>query len=76
MSLYTGKDIHINDWIELPIDDEVFKRVEELEQIEEQPTFYQYPMFDWAPGITILDDMKVNEYKGSDKENPEDELIE
>ena len=33
-------------------------------------------MFEWAPRITILDDMKGNEDKGSDKENAEDKLAE
>ena len=30
MSLYTGKQIHRYDWMELQIDDEVVKRVEEI----------------------------------------------
>ena len=30
MSLYTRKDILSDDWVELPIDHEVFKTVEEL----------------------------------------------
>ena len=33
-------------------------------------------MFEWAPRITILDDMKGNEDKGSEKENAEDKLAE
>ena len=63
MSLYTSKDIHINDWVELTIYDEVVKKVEELEKIEKQPTFDQYLIFEWAPRITILDDMPGNEDK-------------
>ena len=47
--------------------DEVFNRVEELAKIGKQPNFYQYPMFDWAPGIPILDEMTVNEETLSDK---------
>ena len=33
-------------------------------------------MFDKAPGIPILDCIKVNEDKGSDEENPEDYIVE
>ena len=76
MLLYTRKYIHSNNWVELPIDDEVFNRVEELAKIAKQPTFDQYPMFDWAPGIPILDNMKGNKDKGSDTENSEDKLKE
>ena len=54
VSLYTGKDIRSNDWLELPIDDKVVKRVEELEKMEKQPIFDQYPMFEWAPGIPMF----------------------
>ena len=57
----TGKQIHSADWSKLPINDEVVKRVEELAKIEKQPTFYQYPMFECEPGISILDNMKGNE---------------
>ena len=32
MLVYTRKEIHSDDWLELPIDDEVAKRVEELEK--------------------------------------------
>ena len=32
MLLYTRKDIHRYDWVELTIDNEVVKRVEELEK--------------------------------------------
>ena len=33
-------------------------------------------MFEWSPGILILDNMTGNEEKGYDKENYEDKLIE
>ena len=33
-------------------------------------------MFEWAPGIPILDEMTGNEYGGSDEENPEDDILE
>ena len=57
MSLCTGKEIHINYWMELPIYDDVVKRVEELEKKGKQPNFYQYPTFEWKSGILIMDYM-------------------
>ena len=54
MSLYTGKGIHSKGWFKLTIDDDVVKSVEELSKIGKYPTFYQYPMFEWAPGIPIM----------------------
>ena len=76
MSLYTRKDIHSDDCVELPIDNEFIKRVEELAKVRKQTTFDQYPMFQWAPEIPILDNMTGNEDKGSDKENSGGELVE
>ena len=53
MLLYTGKEIHIDDWVELPIDKYAVKRVEEMAKIE-NPTFDQYPIFEWAPETPIM----------------------
>ena len=58
------------------MEDKVIKRVEELEKLEKQPIFDQYPMFEWPPGMPILDDMTGNEDKGYDEENIEDNLVE
>ena len=76
ISLYTRKDIHSDYWVELSIDYEVVKRVDELAKIEKQPTLDQYTIFEWVQGIPILDNMPGNEDERSDKENSEDELIE
>jgi hypothetical protein len=58
MSLYTGKRLHSYEWDELPIDDEVIKRVEGLGIDEDAPLMADgYPMFEWAPGIPIIDDL-------------------
>ena len=46
ISLHTGKESHSNNWVELPIDDEILNRVKELARIEKNPTFDQYPMFE------------------------------
>ena len=37
MSLYSGKRMHSYEWKELPIDEEVIARVEELAEEEEAP---------------------------------------
>ena len=76
MSLYTGKDINSVDWVELPIDNDVIKRVEEPVNIEKHTTFDQYKFFQWAPGIPIIYNMAENEYEESKKENSERNLIE
>ena len=37
MSLYTSKDIHSNGWVESLIENEVVKRVEDLEKFRDNP---------------------------------------
>ena len=49
--------------MELPIDDDIVKKLEELEKLLNQPTFDRYPMFEWKPGITIMGNMTESEYK-------------
>ena len=63
ISLYTAKYIHSDNWVELPIEKDVVKRVEELAKIEKQPAFDQYQMFEWSPRIPIMDNMTSNEDK-------------
>ena len=46
--IYTGKEIHIYDCMESPIDDNIVKSVEDLAKIEKHPTFDQCTMFEWA----------------------------
>ena len=75
MSLYSRKEIHSDDWVEFLIKYKVVKRVEEISKIEKKSTFYQYPMFQWAPGIPIRGDMTGNEDKGFDEEISEDDLV-
>ena len=58
MDLYTGKRLHSYEWTELPIDDDVIAMVERLAQDEKaQRMTDQYPMFEWAPGVPILDEL-------------------
>jgi hypothetical protein len=57
MSLYTGKKIHGYIWNEIPIDDDVISRVEELADKENQPLLIDdHPLFEWAPGRPIASD--------------------
>jgi hypothetical protein len=59
MSLYSGKRLHSYEWDELPIDDDVISRVEELGDIEDAPVMADgYPMFEWAPGEAIIDELE------------------
>ena len=37
MPLYSGKRIHSYEWTELPIDEDITDRVEELADLEEAP---------------------------------------
>ena len=57
MSLSTGKRIHCYQWTELPITDFVVDRVEQLAALEKQPIMTNgYPIFEWTPGVPILDE--------------------
>ena len=57
MSLYTGKKLHSYVWTELPIDNDVIKRVEELATQEQQPFLLDnHPIFEWEPGTQIIID--------------------
>ena len=74
MLIYTGN--HIDDLVELPMDENVVKRVEEIAKIGIHPTSNQYPMFEWALGIPIMDNTTENEYEQSNEEIFESKLIE
>ena len=63
ISLYTEKQIYSDECMELPIDDDIVKILEELEKLLNQPTFDRYPMFECKPGITIMGNMTESEYK-------------
>ena len=62
MSLHSGKQIHSKKWTELPIDQEVIDRVEELGADEGQPEMQLgQPIFEWIPG-TNIDDVEQEDY--------------
>ena len=44
-------------------------------KIGKQPTFDQYPKFEWTPGISIMEEMIESEEEELNEENAEVELI-
>ena len=58
MSLYTGLKIHGYKWTELPIDDDVIDRVEEMADKQKAPKMInRSPLFEWRPGVPIEDEI-------------------
>ena len=58
MSLYSGKRIHSYEWKELPIDEDVIDRVEELAETEEAPEMKRgYLIFTWKQ--RVLHDLEL-----------------
>ena len=62
MSLYSGKRIHSYEWRELPIDEEVITRVEELAEEEEAPEMKRgYPIFTWKQRFIEEPELNTND---------------
>ena len=55
--------------MELPIDDYIIKSVEEQEKKGKIYTLYQYPIFEWKPGIPIMNNTTESEDKNLNEEN-------
>ena len=68
MSLESGRKLHGYKWKELPMDDWVIARVEEIAKKEGQPTLVnKTPIFEWTPGVpTDLNDGVDEEQTDSD----------
>jgi hypothetical protein len=63
MSLYSGKMLHSYEWAELPIDDEVISRVEELATHENAATMVNgYPVFTWMKRNLEYMNIETEEY--------------
>ena len=58
MSLRTGKRLHGFIWNEVPITDEVISRVEQLGEEDGQPMIMDEPIFEWAPGYIVEDNIE------------------
>ena len=64
MSIYTGKKLHSYVWTELPIDNDVIKRVKELATQEKQPFLLDnHPIFEWEPGFFLTSMKNVKKKK-------------
>jgi hypothetical protein len=61
MSLKTGRELHGYEWTEVPIDDYVIARVEEMAEAEGQPIMANGPISNWSPGVPIIDDKEDEE---------------
>ena len=70
MSLTTGKEIHRNEWTELPMGDEVLQRVKQITLKEEQINIDSNFTYEWELGNDI-EDMEVQEI--DEKEEDESE---
>ena len=67
MSLYTGKRLHLYDWVEAPIDEDVIARVESMAKEEGQPTITDnMPLFEWGKDEVIEDDPEYSEILSGD----------
>jgi hypothetical protein len=57
MSLVTGKRLSRQQWDEIPMPDGVIAAVEAMAEAGNQPIMkHGDPVFEWSPGITIVDD--------------------
>ena len=61
ISLYTGKRLNSYEWKELPIDEDVIDRINELAEKEEAPLMKKgYPVFTWKRRLLGEDDTGIN----------------
>ena len=80
MSLYTRKILHSYQWTDLPIYDDVISKVRDLSEGEDaKKIIYNYPMFEWEPGVLITDyvneeDTPIIEEKQVNNNEPEEEV--
>ena len=67
MSLETGKRLHSNNWIEVPISDDVIRRVNELGLQEGQTDMRRDgPVFEWGPNEPMEDEEHDDEQLWND----------
>ena len=75
MSLETGKKLHGYRWQELPMDDWVINRVEELAKKEGQPKLIdKTPIFEWHHGETIYDNDEDSIFRGEGNNEDDSEV--
>ena len=61
MSLATGREIHRNKWVELPVGDEVLARVKSLAIQEGQPPISTNFLYEWGNGTEISDSVEIDD---------------
>ena len=67
MSLKTGRQIHSNNWIELPITQQVITHVEAIAKAEGMPPLIDGELFfEWEPGVPITNTPLPNKEHGLD----------
>ena len=70
MSLETGKRLHSNNWIEVPISDDVIRRVNELGLQEGQTDMRRDgPVFEWGPNEPMEDEEHDDEQLWNDDDD-------
>ena len=71
MSLTTGKEIHMNEWTELPMGDEVLQRVKQIVLKEGQININSNFTYEWEPGNDIedMEDQEIDEKEEDESEN-------
>lgn len=71
LSLVTGRKLSRQQWTKLPMPNGVIATVEHIALAEQQPLAgYGAPLFEWAPGVEIMDEMNVP--VPQDEQNDED----
>ena len=70
MSLMSGEVVHGYQWTELPIDDVVLARVDELAAADNAPYMNDGPIFEWRPGIPLPGDAPVAPPAGPPVDDP------
>ena len=57
MSLVSGQKIHAMQWKDLTISDDAVMRVHSIAREQKQTPMKDGPIFEWAPGVPIDDDL-------------------
>ena len=77
MSLETGKRIHSNKWSQLPIREDIVKKVQHLADLENQPKMKRGELlFEWEPGLEVFNDYESIGLRGEENQgaNNDDEI--
>ena len=70
MTLATGREIHRNKWVELPVGDELLARVKSLAIQEGQPPVSTKFIYEWGNGTEISDSVEIDDNNINDSCQP------